>query len=82
VVARQIYAHLHGFGMNATDEAHDLQNPQALTVKFNIHNVAFGETMKARVHYLLGNRLDGRKRVAIYAKGFGSDLVSPTAVWG
>lgn len=68
--------------MNATDEAHDLQNPQALTVQFNILNVVIGATMKARAHYLLGNRIDGRKYVAINVKGFGRDLVSLTAVGG
>ncbi len=36
-------------------------------VRFNKYNVSNG-TAKARVHYSLDNRIDGRKCVTIYAK--------------
>lgn len=42
-------------------------------VKFNKHNVTNGKT-KARCHYSLDNRTDGRKCVTIYAKDYGGDL--------
>lgn len=38
-------------------------------VKFNKFNVTNGE-IKARVHYSLDNRVDGRKCVTIYAKDY------------
>lgn len=57
-----------------------MQNPLDRTVKSIFTMIAIGATMKARVHYLLSNGIEDRKYVAIYAKGFGSDLVSPTAV--
>jgi hypothetical protein len=43
------------------------------TIKFNAHNVTNG-TDKARVHYSLDNRTDGRKCVTIYAKDYGHAL--------
>ena len=40
-------------------------------IKFNKHNVTNKETKKkCRIFYSLDNRLDGRKCVTIYAKGF------------
>ena len=42
-------------------------------IKFNKHNVTNG-TEKARVHYSVDNRIDGRKCVTIYAKDYGSKL--------
>lgn len=38
-------------------------------VKFNRYHVTNGTT-KARVHYALDNRVDGRKCVTIYAKDY------------
>lgn len=38
-------------------------------VKFNKFNVTNGTT-KARVHYALDNRVDGRKCVTLYAKDY------------
>ena len=40
-----------------------------MTIKFNKHNVTDG-TNKARVHYSLDNRIDGRKCVTLYAKDY------------
>lgn len=42
-------------------------------IKFNKFNVTNG-TAKARVHYSLDNRVDGRKCVTIYAKDYSNDL--------
>lgn len=42
-----------------------------MTIKFNKYNVTNG-TLKARVHYALDNRIDGRKVVTIYAKDWQS----------
>jgi len=42
-------------------------------LKFNKHHVTDGAT-KARVHYSLDNRVDGRKCVTIYAKDFSGAL--------
>jgi len=45
------------------------------TVKFNKYNVSCIETgKKARVHYSVDNRTDGRKCVTIYAKDYTNDL--------
>ncbi|MEN9885461.1 MAG: hypothetical protein RL758_39 [Pseudomonadota bacterium] len=41
--------------------------------KFNKHNVTNG-TIKARVHYSLDNRWDGRKCVTLYAKDYSDEL--------
>jgi hypothetical protein len=38
-------------------------------IKFNRHHVTNG-TIKARVHYALDNRTDGRKVVTLYAKDY------------
>jgi hypothetical protein len=38
-------------------------------IKFNKYNVTNGK-VKARVHYSIGNRLDGRNCVTIYAKDY------------
>ena len=38
-------------------------------MKFNKYNVSDGQN-KARVHYSLDNRIDGRKCVTIYAKDY------------
>lgn len=40
-----------------------------MSIKFNAYNVTNG-TDKARVHYSLDNRMDGRKCVTIYAKDY------------
>lgn len=40
-----------------------------LTIKFNKYHVTNG-TDKARCHYSLDNRVDGRKCVTIYAKDY------------
>lgn len=40
-----------------------------MTIKFNKHHVTNG-TDKARAHYSLDNRVDGRKCVTIYAKDY------------
>ena len=46
-------------------------------IKFNQHAVVNTETgKKARVHYSIGNRIDGRQCVTIYAKDYGSDLAN------
>jgi hypothetical protein len=42
-------------------------------VKFNKHHVA-GNGIKARVHYSLDNRTDGRKVVTLYAKDYDGSL--------
>lgn len=41
--------------------------------KFNKYNVSNGAE-KARVHYSLDNRIDGRKCVTIYARDYGHAL--------
>jgi hypothetical protein len=46
-----------------------MTNTKTQPVKFNIHHVTNG-TVKARVHYSLDNRYDGRKCVTIYAKDY------------
>lgn len=44
-------------------------------IKFNQHHVLNTETgAKARVSYSIGNRVDGRAAVTIYAKDYGHDL--------
>lgn len=44
-------------------------------IKFNQHAVVNTETgKKARVHYSIGNRTDGRQCVTIYAKDYGNTL--------
>jgi len=44
-------------------------------IKFNKHNVANTESKeKARVHYNVDNRIDGRKCVTIYAKDYNGAL--------
>lgn len=43
------------------------------TIKFNAHHVTNG-TEKAKCHYSLDNRTDGRKCVTIYAKDYGHAL--------
>ena len=44
-------------------------------IKFNLHNIANTETgAKARVHYSMDNRLDGRKCVTIYGKDYTREL--------
>lgn len=46
-----------------------------MTIKFNKFNVTNTETKaKARVHYSLDNRTDGRKCVTIYAKDYSNEL--------
>ncbi|OGA56747.1 MAG: hypothetical protein A2710_03885 [Burkholderiales bacterium RIFCSPHIGHO2_01_FULL_64_960] len=40
-----------------------------MAIKFNLHHVTNG-TIKARCHYSLDNRVDGRKCVTIYAKDY------------
>ena len=42
-------------------------------VKFNRYHVTNG-TIKARVHYCLDNRIDGRKCVTMYAKDYGHSI--------
>lgn len=42
-----------------------------MTIKFNKFNITNG-TLKARVHYSLDNRTDGRKVVTVYAKDWQS----------
>lgn len=64
---------MKGVRMDVVTDAQDLQKPKAETVKFNIHNVALG-ALKARVHYSLDNRVDGRNCVTIYAKDYGGTL--------
>ena len=44
-----------------------------MTIKFNKYNVTNGE-IKARVHYSLDNRIDGRKCVTLYAKDYDRSL--------
>jgi hypothetical protein len=44
-----------------------------MAIKFNMHHVTNG-TVKARCHYSLDNRVDGRKCVTIYAKDYGHAL--------
>lgn len=40
-------------------------------IKFNLYNVTNTETgEKARVHYSVGNRTDGREAVTLYAKDY------------
>ena len=44
-------------------------------IKFNKFNVTNTETKeKARIHYSLDNRIDGRKCVTMYAKDYSSTL--------
>ena len=44
-------------------------------IKFNKYNVTDTETkVKARVHYSVDNRIDGRKCVTIYAKDYDRKL--------
>lgn len=44
-------------------------------IKFNKYNVTNTETKeKARVHYSIGNRTDGRTCVTIYEKSYGNQL--------
>ena len=46
-------------------------------IKFNKFNVTNTETKeKARVHYSVGNRIDGRAAVTIYAKDYINTLGS------
>lgn len=52
----------------------DITNAVA-AIKFNKHHVTNGAT-KARVHYALDNRADGRKCVTLYAKDYGHALGS------
>ena len=42
-------------------------------IKFNKYNVV-SDKFKARVHYSLDNRVDGRKCVTIYAKDYNEGL--------
>jgi hypothetical protein len=42
-------------------------------IKFNRYHVTNGTT-KARVHYALDNRIDGRRCVTLYAKDYGHNL--------
>lgn len=44
-------------------------------IKFNKFNVTNGRE-KARVHYSLDNRADGRKCVTLYAKDYGHTLAA------
>lgn len=44
-----------------------------MSIKFNKHHVTNG-SIKARCHYSLDNRMDGRKCVTIYAKDYVGDL--------
>lgn len=44
-----------------------------MSIKFNKHNVTNG-SIKARVHYSLGSRLDGRACVTIYEKDYERQL--------
>ena len=45
-------------------------------IKFNKYNVVNKETKaKARVHYSLDNRIDGRKCVTIYHKDYNHNLL-------
>ncbi len=44
-----------------------------MTIKFNRYHVTNGTT-KARVHYALDNRTDGRKCVTIYAKDYTGEM--------
>lgn len=53
----------------------------APTVKFNRYHVTNGTT-KARVHYSLDNRIDGRKCVTIYARDYGHALAHATEALG
>lgn len=46
-----------------------------MAIKFNKFNVTDGAT-KARVHYCLDNRIDGRTCVTLYAKDYGHTLGS------
>jgi Mg2+ and Co2+ transporter CorA len=46
---------------------------QTTTVRFNKHHVTNG-TVKARVHYSLDNRADGRRCVTLYAKDYSDAL--------
>lgn len=43
------------------------------TIKFRKHYVTNGET-KARIRYSIGNRIDGRKCVTLYAKDWSREL--------
>lgn len=43
------------------------------TIRFNRYNVTNG-TSKARIHYSLDNRCDGRKCVTMYAKDYSDAL--------
>ena len=46
-----------------------------MTIKFNKFNVTDTDTKKkARVHYSVDNRIDGRKCVTIYAKDYDNCL--------
>jgi hypothetical protein len=42
-------------------------------IKFNKHNVTNG-TAKARVHYMINNRIDKRECVTLYAKSYDDSL--------
>ena len=44
-------------------------------IRFNKHFVTNG-TVRARVHYSLDNRVDGRKCVTLYAKDYTNDLAT------
>lgn len=44
-----------------------------MSLRFNLHHVTNG-TIKARVHYSLDSRTDGRKCVTIYAKDYTGEL--------
>lgn len=48
-----------------------------MSIKFNLHNVVNTETKaKARVHYSVGSRTDGREAVTLYAKDYDRSLES------
>ena len=46
-----------------------------MTIKFNKHHVTDGTT-KARCHYTVDGRWDGRKVVTIYAKDYGRTMTA------
>jgi hypothetical protein len=45
----------------------------AQAIRFNRHHVTNG-IVKARIHYSLDNRVDGRKAVTLYAKDYSDKL--------
>lgn len=61
--------------MPAIKRANKKGKKMSSAITFNLHAVVNTQTKaKARVHYSVGNRIDGRACVTIYAKDYGNEL--------